>query len=131
MYTLWCTVIGETTQFSVKIDKTGSVDELKDVIKKKKEPRLDAFVADSLKLYQVKVDGSLARQERMSELARLSRNLHECTELVDEEQQLSEIFGEGSLQGKTYYTLVRLPTGQSIGSRACGVVLMAGGVDVT
>jgi Crinkler effector protein N-terminal domain len=123
-------VIGETTQFPVKIDKTESVDELKKAIKKEKEHRLDAFAAYSLKLYQVQLDKSLNKHERTSELARLSQNLNNCTEL-DEEDQLSKIFGEGAPDGKKYYTIVQLPTGQSIDSRACGVILMAGGVDVT
>ena len=34
-------------------------------------------------------------------------NLNECTKLDDEEQQLSEIFGESPPQGKKYYTLVK------------------------
>jgi Crinkler effector protein N-terminal domain len=124
----WCLIIGDDKTFPVTIDPAKSVGHLKDAIKKKKEHALGAFDADSLKLYQVKVNELLKKTKRMSELARLSRNLNECTEL-DEEDQLLKIFGEA--EGKKYYILVLLPTGQSIDSRACGVVLMAGGVDVT
>jgi Crinkler effector protein N-terminal domain len=55
MPTLWCIVIGETTQFPVTINETQYVGELKEAIKKKKEHTLGAFDADALNLYKVNI----------------------------------------------------------------------------
>ena len=55
-YTLNCLVLGAEDTFPVKIKGAQSVGELKDEIKKKKEPRFNGLAADELTLYQINVD---------------------------------------------------------------------------
>ena len=121
-YTLNCLVPGAKDTFSVKIKNDQSVDDLKKVIKKKNEPRFNHFDADELTLYRVEDDKSYDGQKRIDELEWSSQNLNECTKLNDEEQQLSEFFGESAPEGKQYYILVVPPQSKSIDPRACGAV---------
>jgi len=58
-------------------------------------------------------------------------NLNECTKLDEEEQQLSEIFGESPPQGKKHYTLVKLPIPEGKSMYCGGVVFMADAVRET
>ncbi len=112
---IWCFVIGDNQNFEVVIDPAEPVDGLKTQIKKEKLGGLKDIVAAGLTLYRAKVKDSIARQrqECIDELKRLSQNLNECMEL-DEEQRLSEIFGN-NLPGEKYYVLVQLPNGDPIG----------------
>jgi hypothetical protein len=128
---IWCFIIGGHSTFLVNIDepRTRTVDQLKELIKAENPKTFEDFDADHLTLYRAELDEAIdeQKQKRIDELKRLSHNLKECREL-DAEQELSEIFGE-TPQGKNYYTLVWFPEGESIDSKACDVVLMAGGVD--
>ena len=120
---IWCFISGETTTFSVDIDDSKTVDDLKKVIKEEKQVALKAVDANGLTLYRAVLDESdyKEKQTRINKLKRLSESLKECMELDDEEQQLSGFFGK-SPQGKRYYTLVQTPMGQSIDSRACDML---------
>ena len=124
LHTLSCIVIGETTAFPVDIDETQTVGELKDAIKEKKQVALKAIDANKLTLYRAIVNESdyKQKQTRINELKRLSQNLNECTKLDNKEQQFSGFFGESPSQGKKCYTLVQIPIGQSIDSRACDML---------
>jgi hypothetical protein len=132
-YDIWCFVIGGDSIFSVNIDepRTQTVDHLKKLIKAEMPITFRDVEAVHLTLYRAEVDESIdeQKQTRIDELKRLSKNLAECMEL-DERKQWSGIFDENP-QGRVYYTLVWFPEGESIDSRACDVVLMAGGVDAT
>ena len=58
MITLFCLVQDEsiTNVFSVKIPPTDTVDDLKELIKKKKAPEFDTIAADKLKLWKVNIN---------------------------------------------------------------------------
>ena len=55
--TLFCLVDGEATSnaFSIKIPSSGTVDDLKDLIKTKKVPEFDNIAADKLALWRVSI----------------------------------------------------------------------------
>ncbi|KAG0008273.1 hypothetical protein BGZ81_004183, partial [Podila clonocystis] len=53
--TLLCIENGETTPFSVKVDRNEIVDELKKAIKTEKAPRYDDVAADDLTLWRVSI----------------------------------------------------------------------------
>jgi hypothetical protein len=129
LYDIWCFLVGGDSTFRVIVDSAQIVHDLKKEIKAKNPKTFEDFDADHLTLYRAELDEAIdeQKQKRIDELKRLSHNLKECREL-DAEQELSEIFGE-TPQGKNYYTLVWFPEGESIDSKACDVVLMAGGVD--
>jgi len=112
-YTLFCIVPGDKTLFSVKVDETQTVDELKKAIKNENPHKFENVDAYELTLYRVEVDQPHEKQKRNDELKRSFQNLDECTEL-DEEQQLSKYFGESPPVGKKYYILVVPPQRKSI-----------------
>jgi len=114
---IWCFLIGAEGTFSVLIDGTGSVDDLKEEIKKK--VALDH--ANHLKLYKVLVTQPGNKSNRISQLNRLSQQLNE-DQVLDEEMQISDIFSEPH-QGQKYYVVVQTPNGEPI--YCGGVVLMA------
>jgi len=66
-YTLWCLVFGQDTVFSVKVDETQTVDELKDAIKKKNKPKFNDIAAPELKLYKLTFDENQSELEDMEE----------------------------------------------------------------
>ena len=81
--TLFCFIPGGKRVFSVEIDKTKIVDQLKKEIKKEKKPELNAFTADALTLYLVTIRPSLNNNQRETALTHLSQDLEECDELDD------------------------------------------------
>lgn len=109
--TIWCFVIGGNKTFSVRIDPTESVDDLKNQIKSTRSHQLNHVDAGDLILYRAKINNPIKKDERIKELGRLSQNLDECLVLDDEEQEVSEIFGDNPPGGK-YYTLVWVPEGE-------------------
>ena len=106
-------ILGEETTFSVKINETQLVDELKDKVKEKRDIKFKDIDAVELTLYRAEVDQPYERQKRIDELKRLFQNLDECTGL-DEDQLLSKYFGESLPVGKKYYILVVPPQRKSI-----------------
>ena len=111
----WYYFAGESTVFSVNIDETRTMRDLKQAIKAATKPTLTGVDANVLTLYRVAIDDPVNRKvnEYIKELKRLSQNLKECTEL-DEMHQVSEVFGEIPPPGKSYFILVRTPEGRSI-----------------
>jgi Crinkler effector protein N-terminal domain len=116
--TLLCFIPSGKRVFSVEIDKTRIVDQLKDAIKKKKEQTLANVEADALTLYRVAINQFLDNEQQEATLTRISENLGEHKPLINT-HQLSGIFDEKPPDGEMWVTLV----GESI---YCGaVVLMA------
>ena len=111
--TTWCCIIGHDEIFPVEINPTLSVAHLKKEIKKEKSPGLNHVPADELILHRANIDNPIKEDVRIMELRRLSRNLDECLDLDDEEQQLAELFGANP-PGQKYFTLVQVPEGESI-----------------
>ena len=65
-WTLFCIVVDEDTPFLVKIQSDATVGDLKDAIKKEKQPDFDGFAAHKLTLFKVDVhavDLSKAREQ--------------------------------------------------------------------
>ena len=120
--TLLCFIPGGKSVFSVEIDKTKIVDQLKDAIKKKKTQTLANVEADDLILYRVAIDSNLDNKRRKTTLMHLSENLAQHEELSDT-SHLSTIFDVSPPDGKSWLTLVQIPQGESI--YCGGVVLMA------
>ena len=118
--TLTCFVVpsGKNT-FSIKVDDTEVVDQLKYEIKKK-QPQTLALVDDTaLTLYQAEIVPSHDKETFMGEVKRLSENLDECKELLGW-LELSTYFPESPLAGKIYVILVQIHMGEPTNSRACG-----------
>jgi len=113
---IWCFLIGGQDTFSVHIDGTGSVDDLKKEIKK--EVPVDH--ADHLKLYTVLVTQPGDKPNCISQLNRLSQQLNE-NHALDKELRLSDICFEPH-RGQKYYVVVQTPKGESM--YCGGVVLM-------
>ncbi len=116
---LWCLLIGDENLFSVDINQSSTVEQLKKKIKTENQHDLN-IDPRKLTLYRAEVDDSIDKYKTtlITELNRLSENLSECREL-DERHELSEIYGEVPPE-KRYYTLVKRPKGESIYIRACG-----------
>ena len=65
VYTVWCVLADRPNLFSIKIESSGSVDDLKEKIHEKKKNTLARIDADQLKLYHVEILGAedLAKDE--------------------------------------------------------------------
>ena len=118
---LFCFIPGGKSVFSVEIDKTKIVDQLKKAIKKKKTQTLANVEPHALTLYRVAIDRSLDNKQQETTLTQLSENWGERKELINTDQ-LSSIFDEQPPDGKIWVTLVQIPQGESI--YCGGVVLM-------
>ena len=110
MYKIWCIIIGDTTPFSVEIDKTECVDALKQGIKKKAKPMLDAFDTHELTLYKIK-DFELKGFDKHT-VQEISQNLSEQT-LLNPWIELSTI-EDGFPKTGMLHILVEHPAGESI-----------------
>ena len=55
VYTLFCIVLGKKSTFSVKVDETQTVDELREAIKNKKPIDFKDVDADHLTLHKIKI----------------------------------------------------------------------------
>ena len=108
-YTIWCIIIGDTTPFSVKIDQTESVDDLKMRIKKKIDPRLNAFPFNQLTLYKIK-EFELEKFNKHA-VQDISQNLSEQTSLKPW-TKVSEI--TGGFPENMLHILIEAPAGESI-----------------
>lgn len=84
IYTLFCVLLGENSPFAVEIAKDETVDILKKLIKKEKEPKLNHIDADELTLYKVEIldDDYLVENTTQRMLEGLSP-LKPTLELVD------------------------------------------------
>ena len=111
--TLLCFIPGGKSVFSVEIDKTKIVDQLKDAIKEKKKQTLANVEADALILYRVAIDPTLDNDQQETTLTQLSENWGEHNELINT-SYLSAIFDVAPPDGKTWLTLVQIPQGESL-----------------
>ena len=111
--TLLCFIPGGKSVFSVEIDKTKIVDQLKDAIKKKKTQTLANVEADDLILYRVAVNSNLDNKRRKTTLTHLSKNLVQHEELINTSYLLA-IFDVTPPDRKTWLTLVQIPQGESL-----------------
>jgi Crinkler effector protein N-terminal domain len=109
VYTLLCIIIGETTLFSVKINETQLVDELKDAIKKKAEPKLDAFAAHELTLYQVEIDAS--NEACIEEVKSKCKNLSQLS-MLNPVFELGDCFDSSGPLRRAIHILVEPPRGE-------------------
>ena len=77
-----------------------------------------------LNLYKIDVDTS-NRQQAFDEVKIIAQKLR-ITDKLDPASEVNEIFSLGTTGGKINI-IVELSEGESIDSRACGVIIMAGG----
>jgi Crinkler effector protein N-terminal domain len=111
-YKLLCIVIGEKAPFSIKIDDTELVDDLKDAIKKKKEHTLGAFDADALNLYKINVN--ISNDDTYDKMIHdISRSDYKKWKL-NPSFKVSEYSGETGFPEKTIHILVDFPSGEPI-----------------
>jgi hypothetical protein len=121
MVKLWCVLSpGSDGSFPVDVSKNLLVGDLKKLIKSEMSPALVKLAAAALTLYRVEIDDCDDRKTRINEFNRLFQNLDEDWAL-NEEKKLSVDFAGSPSLGKKWYTLVRLPEGESIDSRVCDV----------
>ena len=102
-YDIFCFIAGNQSTFPIKIDKTGRVGHLKPAIKAEKAALKD-IDASLLKLYQVEVDESCNKTQRINELKQLSQRLGECAS-----QSFREFSEEALLRGCNTLSLCRFP----------------------
>jgi hypothetical protein len=118
--TLVCIIIGKATTFTITINETQYVDQLKDEIKKKQELNI---VASELTLYKVNIDVS-TKESREAAKRAISRSSIECEkDELEPSWELSEYFQESgpsekSVPKKAIHILVQVPRGESIDPRA-------------
>ena len=108
--TLLCFIPGGKSVFSVEIDKTKIVDQLRKAIKEEMKQTLANVKANALILYRVAIDRSLDNKQQETTLTQLSENSGERKELINTDQ-LSSIFDEQPPDGKIWVTLVQIPPG--------------------
>src|SRR5260221_2152881 len=79
---LWCLLIGDENLFSVDINQSSTVEQLKKKIKTENQHDLN-IDPRKLTLYRAEVDDSIDKYKTtlITELNRLSENLSECREL--------------------------------------------------
>ena len=119
-YTVSCAIIGHKALFSVKINKTQTVDELKDAIKAKKQDALASFDASSLMLYKVDID--ISKKETLAEvMLQISQSLIKVNEELNPFFTIREYY-KAAPRRKSIHILIQLPRGELIDSRVCGVV---------
>jgi hypothetical protein len=114
MYTLGCFIIGGSpTPFSITIDETQSVDRLKDAIKMKKDPELNAFPADALTLYKVDIDAS-DDEKLIESVETISRDLTKAEKLRPLCMVSGYHWGELDPEKEKIQILVKVPESESI-----------------
>ena len=107
VYKINCIIPNGRPEFPVKIGKNESVGELKDAIKQKMAPNLNAFDAPTLNLYRIDVDASDEKKaiEEVKTLALANR--------LNTSWKLSRVFPSVPPDGEIHI-LVKLPEGGSI-----------------
>jgi len=114
MYKIWCIIIGETTPFSVKVDQTESVHDLKKGVKTEKAPLLNAFAPDQLTLYKIHVDTTKTTYTTV--VQDISQDLSNTQKVkrLDPMDELSDVFGTMGPPKEKIHILVERPAGESI-----------------
>jgi len=113
---------GDSSPFSVEVDETHIVYDLKKRIKTEMAPTLDTVDADALTLYKINIDISddEVYTTVMNEISRGIYGFDDKRKLIPS-RKVSKLF-EGD-SGETIEVLVELPPGEPIDSRACGNVV--------
>jgi hypothetical protein len=120
MYTIFCLLEGEYTPFSVHIDQTRCVADLKKAIKEKCQVTFAAVDANNLKLYHVNFEYDDSDEEKcITQVNEVLQGLSNAKPLRAL-QKLSKI--EKGFPQEIVHILVRLPPSESIHSMACGAV---------
>ena len=121
-YTLFCAIIGhkDKAPFSVKIDKTETVYELKTRIKAKNEHALASLNAYDLMLYKVDID--VSKKDTLAEvLLQISQGSITTNGELNPLSTISEYY-EATPRGKRIHILIQLPRGELIDPRVRGAV---------
>jgi len=116
MYMLFCAILGQQTDaFTVEIDDTWTVSELKEGIKKVMPQTLGSFDNNALTLYKVDIDISDDDNEAyLRAIDQIHRNMVTTKELLgNPTHKLSAKFGQSIPEGRIHI-LVQSPLGQSI-----------------
>jgi hypothetical protein len=111
LYRVFCIIPDGNPAFSVRIDDTETVDDLKGAFKDRTKPKLDAFAAYTLTLYYIDVDLS-------SEEQYIERVNHPGLEELEAGDTLTEVFEPFS---RRIHILVQ-PPGVSQLTQECGSV---------
>ena len=119
LHTLTCSLSGGKNTFSIKIDNTEMVNQLKDEIKKKQPQTLGPVDDDALTLYRTEIVPSHDKETFMNELKHSFENLNKCQELYGW-LPVSTYFPESHPEGKIYVVLVQIPKGEPINSMSYG-----------
>jgi hypothetical protein len=111
-YKLVCFKPGDKDIFSVKIDETDIVDDLKQEIKKQLAPKLNAFVANDLVLYKTKVDISNDDEHKILEQISKGTYQFKLKLKLKSARKISSYFKRDSEE--TVEVLVEIPPGEPI-----------------
>lgn len=120
-YTLICAILGTDVVFTITLDDTPTVADLKKEIKATNENTIASFDARRLTLYKVKL--RVSELETFREVMEdISRDSIYGEELDYPFSKLLETFKESDLPEKTIHVLVRFPAGESTNPRVRGAV---------
>ena len=114
VYTLFCIVLGQKTTFSVKVDETQTVDELKKAIKNEKPHKFKDVDADELTLHQIKIFIPEDDDEYDNMMNRISQPgyVFDSKRTLIPTSKISKYFGQGP--AGDIHILVELPESKSI-----------------
>jgi len=117
-YTIFCIQPGGSPAFHVDIAKTQTVDHLKDAIKLKMKPELDALAAHALSLYRVTIDAP-DMEKAIEEAEGIFQGLSTSENIVwlNPIKTLESIFGSSGPPPETIHILVLVPGGESMDPR--------------
>ena len=108
-YKIFCIVEGDENAFSVDIEETVTVADLKEETVKKNSELAKVYPLHKLKLYKINVNAS-TRQKLIEEVESLK--LDASKELV-ERHKLSALCAPSGPSDETVHILVRIPPGES------------------
>ncbi|KAF9090292.1 hypothetical protein BGX27_002295, partial [Mortierella sp. AM989] len=106
---LFCILDGDSSPFPVAITPDATVGELKDAIKKKKEPEFDDIAADRLILFHVSISSAPKRQIALNNLTADEESKKKAKELEDSTSEISDVFGAAPPK-KTIHVIVQRPS---------------------
>ncbi|KAI9241658.1 MAG: kinase-like domain-containing protein [Podila humilis] len=111
LLSLFCLVDGDATPFSVEVDRTKTVDHLKDLITAKKAPEFDDIAADKLNLWRVSIPIVPPNKRKPIVLTEVKSAAE-----LDPTDDLSDVFEEKQPK-KTIHVMVQRPPLDSTFSR--------------
>jgi hypothetical protein len=113
-YTILCVIIGDNTLFSVNIDETRTVGELKRCIKEKAAHTLASFDAHTLRLYCIDVTGT--DPKTLMEAVKQKAQTVSSRDPLNPFHSLQVVYPPPGPPGMMIHILVQLPSGESIDS---------------